>query len=186
MSTFLIILSCLLWIAAFLALPRRTLYAPALSYLGLLTLSFAKHQGLQILPINNIILMGWLCMTIVVMLASLMQPASVLRQTRGMGYMITGAVTGIAVGLLASTFSGDINTLYGLMIIAVVAGIFFGFLIYTHTPHGAGLSMRSGNFFSYLLAKGFPTAITAMMAGVAAVLALAVYNAAQIPMGVSL
>ena len=59
-----------------------------------------------------------------------------------------------------------------------VAGVFLGFLLYTRTPQGAPVNLLSGNFFSYLLAKGFPAAITVMQLGVVLVIALALYNIA--------
>ena len=43
----------------------------------------------------------------------------------------------------------------------------------SHAPEGAGFGPSSGHFFNYLLAKGFPTAITVMQIGVALVLAIA-------------
>lgn len=176
MAITLIILSCLLWLGALAMLPKRPLYAPALSYLGLLDISFATFQGNPILPINNTILLTWLCMTIVVMLATLMQPQALKESTHGLGYIIGGALTGMVVGLLGFTFSSNLSLLYGIMVAATIAGVFFGFLMYTNTPQGATLSMRSGRFFNYLLAKGFPTAITVMMIGVVLVITIALYN----------
>lgn len=176
MAVFLIISSVVLWVAAIVMLPLRTLYAPALSYLGLLVISFAKSNGIPILPVNNVILTGWLCMTLVVMLATLMQPVAVRNERRGMGYIIIGAFMGMAVGLLGFTLSASLSILYGIMIVATAAGIFFGFMLYTKTPEGSGLDFSSGNFFRYLAAKGFPTAITVMQIGVVLVITLALYN----------
>lgn len=177
---FLIILSSLLWIAALAALPFRSFYAPALSYLGLLCLSFATKDGYQLVPINGVMLTGWLCMTIVVMLLTLMQPNVVRKDSRGSGYMIAGALAGMAVGLLGFTFApANLSLLYGMMIIGVIAGIFCGFLLYSRTPDGVILAPGSGHFFRFLLAKGFPVAITVMQIGIAAVLAVALYTPAS-------
>lgn len=52
MAVFIIILSILLWLAALAALLRRQIAAPALGYLGLLCLSFAKDGNLPLLPIS--------------------------------------------------------------------------------------------------------------------------------------
>ena len=114
-------------------------------------------------------------MTLVVSVIIMLQPEPVRRQTRGMGYMIVGAVTGLAIGLLAFSASQNLTMLYSFMILAVIAGIFFGLLLYSRTPDGRPLAIGSQNFFRYLLAKGFPTAITMMQIGVAAVLTIAVY-----------
>lgn len=177
MEIFLIILSCLLWAASLRALAGRVSLGPALSYLALLTLSFASSpEGIPAVPINGTILIGWLCMTVIVMFATYLQPPKVMAQTRGMWYIIAGALVGLAVGLLGFTFTTSLSLLYALMIVGVVAGIFFGFLLYTNTPDGAPVGIRSGNFFRYLLAKGFPAAITVMQGGVALVILIARHN----------
>lgn len=173
MATFLIIVSVVLWLGALASLMWRQILSPVLSYLGLLTLSLATEYGYQIVPINNTILMSWLCMTVVVMLATMLQPAPVRAQTRGTGYILAGALAGMAVGLLGFTVTASVALLYGIMIVATVAGIFFGFLLYTSTPDGKPVALQSGNFFRYLMAKGFPTAITVMQIGVALVIIIA-------------
>lgn len=177
MTTTLVILSIMLWVGALVLLPVRQAYAPSLSFLGLALLSFARTPaGYPVLPVNNTILIGWLCMTLVVTLATLLQPAPVVRQTRGMAYIIGGATAGMVVGLLGYTLSSSVNVLYGVMIVATVVGIFFGFLLYSRTPDGRPVGISSGHFFHYLLAKGFPVAITVMQIGVALVLLIAVNN----------
>ena len=90
--------------------------------------------------------------------------------------MMIGALVGLAVGLLGFTVSSNISLLYSIMILAVIAGIFLGFLLYTQTPSGRPVGPGSGNFFRYLLAKGFPTAITVMQIGVVLVLIIALNN----------
>ncbi len=168
MAVFIIILSILLWLAALAALLRRQIAAPALGYLGLLCLSFAKDGNLPLLPISPSILWGWLAMTAVVTMAVLLQPSAVRDGTEGTGYMTGGALTGLAVGLLGFSATPDLGMLYGIMVVAVAAGVLF-----SRTPRGAGFGPSSGHFFNYLLAKGFPTAITVMQIGVALVLAIA-------------
>ncbi|MBD5387381.1 hypothetical protein HDR70_05800 [bacterium] len=174
MTIFLIILSCILWLLSLWLLRGRQVAAPAASFLALFVLSLAKKNGWQLLPINLTMLTGWLCMTLVVMFACYLQPAPVRAQTKGWGYITGGAITGMMLGLLGSTFNISISMLYGIMILATVAGIFIGFLIYTNTPDGRAVAPRSGYFFKYLLAKGFPTAVTVMQAGVALVLLVAI------------
>ena len=176
MTVVLIILSVLFWLAGLVCLFRRQLLGPAFGYLGLLTLSFARQDGVPLLPISSTMLWAWLAMTIAVMVAVMLQPAQVSRGSHGEGYMLGGAVTGLAVGLLGFTATADISLLYGIMIVAVAAGVFLGFLLYSRTPHGSAYGVQSGRFFSYLLAKGFPTAITVMQIGVALVLTVALYT----------
>lgn len=176
MTILLVVLSCLLFLAGIFSLYARPFLSPALSYMGLLALSFAREGDFQLIPINGVILMGWLCMTVIVMLATLMQPVAVRRQSRGMGYIIGGAIVGLAIGLLGFTFSTSLSLLYGMMIVGVAAGIFFGFLLYSRTPDGAPVGISSGFFFKYLLAKGFPAAITVMQIGVVLVIIVALHN----------
>lgn len=174
MSEFLIVISVILFIGSLLFLFLRQLLAPASAYLGMLAISFARTaDGLPIVPVNNTILMGWLCMTILVMTATILQPLPLRQSSRGEGYMAIGALAGMAVGLLGYSFASLPSMLYGIMIVATVAGTFLGFLLYSRTPEGIPTGIGSGHFFKYLLAKGFPTAITVMQIGVVLVLIIA-------------
>ena len=170
MSIFLLVASIIVWVAAIWFLPTRPLYSTALSYLGLLGLSFCETDGISWLPINNSMLLSWLCITVVVMMATIMQPAAINRQARGMGFIIGGAAVGLAIGLLGFTIASTISMLYAIMIVATAVGIFFGFLLYSNTPDGRAVGVMSGNFFRYLMAKGFPTAVTVMQIGLVFVL----------------
>ena len=176
MTVFLITLSALLLAGAIWCLYGRQTLAPALSYLSLLSLSFISEGGYQTLPINNTILTGWLCMTLVVIFIVILQPDQVRLQTRGMTYFIAGGIAGLAVGLLGFSFCQSISLRYTCMALGVLAGVALGFLLYTNTPDGRAIRPGSGYFFRYLLAKGFPTAITLMMPGVALVLLVAIKN----------
>lgn len=180
MEIVLIIISALLWGAAFWSLWKRRLLAPAFSYLALLLLSFARTpEGYSLLPVNNMILTGWLCMTLIVMVATLLQPDSERRDTAGVGYMTVGAVVGMAVGLLGFSVAETPGMRYSIMIVATAAGTFFGYLLFGNTPQGRsgrleGVRERRGLFAS-LLSKGFPIALTVMQLGVALVLLIALY-----------
>lgn len=172
----LIIISCILWGLSLWAVCGRQMLGPVFSFLALFLLSLAKENGFPMLPINGVILTGWLCMTLVVTFIVMLQPEAVRRQTRGTFHIMIGALAGLAVGLLGNSITASLQLRYAIMIVGVAAGVFFGFLLYTRTPKGKGVGLGSGNFFRYLLDKGFPTAITVMQAGVAAVLAMAVNN----------
>lgn len=177
MSTFIIIISILLFLAAIVMLPVRMPAAPSLSFAGLLVISLARNaRGYPVIPVNTTILLCWFFMTVVVTIATMMQPAPVRDTSRGMGYITTGAIAGMAVGLLGFTTSYRLNMLYSLMIAATSIGTFLGFLFFTNTPDGRAVGIKSGNFFRYLLAKGFPTAITVMQIGVALVIVIALYQ----------
>lgn len=171
-----IIISCLLWVLSFVAVFRKILVAPALSYLGLLSISFADQGGYPLIPINGTILWGWLAMTVVVMVVTMLQPEAMNSSRRGVAYIFGGAIAGMAIGLLGYTVSYDISLLYGIMVAATVAGAFFGYLLYTRTPDGRSFVPGSGVFFKYLMAKGFPVALTVMQLGVVLVILLALHN----------
>lgn len=174
MGTVWIIISCVLWALSLYCMYRNQLLAPALSYLGLLGLSMADGpDGVPLLPLNNSILIGWLCMTLVVMVATLLQPAEIRAQTRGTLYMAGGALTGMALGLLAFSATESLPMRYGVMVVATAVGLFFGFLLFTNTPSGQRVGLRTGNSFRYLLAKGFPIAVAAMMMGIVLVILVA-------------
>lgn len=177
MSIFLLVASIILWVAAIGTLPSRPLFSPALSYAGLLCLSFCSTDGVAWLPINGAMLISWLTITIVVMMATILQPESIRAQSRGMAYIIGGGIVGLVIGLLGFTISASINMLYAIMVIATAAGIFFGFLLYSNTPDGAPVKIGGGYFFRYLLAKGFPTAVTLMQIGLVFVLLVLFHNA---------
>lgn len=179
MTIFLIIAACICFIASVAFLPKYQLIAPGAAYLGLLCLSFNGSSGYPVLPLNGTILVSWLCMTIVVMMVTLLQPDAIRSQSRGMGYIIIGGFVGLAVGLLGFTFSSSLSILNAIMVTGVIAGIFFGYLTFTNTPHGTAVNLKSGNFFKYLLAKGFPTAITIIQIGVALVITIALSNASS-------
>lgn len=177
MSTFIIIISVILFVAAIVFLPLRMLVAPACSFAGLLVISLARNaQGYPVVPVNTTILMAWFFMTVVVTIATMMQPVPVRDTSKGMGYITVGAIVGMAVGLLAFSTTYRLNMLYALMITATAVGTFLGFLLFTNTPDGRPVGLKSGNFFRYLLAKGFPTAITVMQIGVVLVLVIAIYH----------
>lgn len=174
---FWIVISCILYALAVWFIYRNQMLAPAFSYMGLVAVSFATNKlGQPYLPFNSTILISWLCMTLVVMVATMLQPEAVRRQTRGVWFMAIGSLTGMTVGLLGFTFTYNLPMLYAIMVLATAAGCFFGYMLFTNTPRGAAVGFRSGNFFRYLLAKGFPIALTVMMMGVVPVLLLAIYN----------
>lgn len=170
MSIFFLIISILFWVASIVALPRRSFYAPALSYLGLLCISFCQTDGIPWLPVNSRMLYSWLSITLVVMIATVLQPAAVRNSAKGMAYMIVGSFVGLAVGLLGYTFTSNESMLYSIMAVAVIVGIFFGYILFSRTPSGRADAPGSGRFFSYLLAKGFPTAVTVIQIGLIFVL----------------
>ncbi|MBD5268877.1 MAG: hypothetical protein HDR48_00935 [Bacteroides sp.] len=173
MEIFLIIVSVLLWLGALVALPKRILLAPALSYCAMLIISFAKSGGYPIVPVSNGLTISWLAISLVVMLIILLQNPAIRQQSRGVGYMTVGALAGMAVGLAGFTFSTSLQLLYAIMILATAGGIILGMLLFANTPDGRAVSPSSGNFLKYLLAKGFPILITVAQIGIVAVILIA-------------
>lgn len=177
-----LVFSCILYALALVLLRFRLIAAPACSFLALLVMSFFKSaDGYQVLPINSSIIFGWLCITVLVTVATWLQPRAVRETSKGIIYISAGAIVGMAVGLLGFTFTSWVSALYAIMIVATAAGTFFGFLIYVSTPEGRAARPASGRFFPYLLAKGFPAAVTVMQGGVVLVLIIMVhyYSIAQ-------
>ena len=169
-----IVFASLLYLLGLIMLPIRIVASPACSFLGLLILSFAKNpDGYPLLPINSSTVFGWLCVTVLVTVATLCQPAAVRNVNKGMGYITGGSIVGLAIGLLGFSIWSTTGALYGAMVVCTAVGTFLGYLVFTATPAGRNVNFRSGNFFTYLLAKGFPTAITIMQGGVVLVLLIA-------------
>ncbi len=173
MTIFLIILSVTLWVAAFAFFGRRILLSPALSYCALMALSFTSYEGLPLVPVGNAMSLSWLCITLVVMLIIVLQNPAVRIQSRGTGYMLLGAVAGMAVGLLGYTFTSTLNTLYAMMMGGTAVGCILGLLVFTNTPDGRAVAPATGHFWSYLRAKGFPALVTVAQLGIAAVILIA-------------
>ncbi len=176
MSIVLIILSCLLWAGAFAAFPRRILLSPALSFCALLLLSFARIDGVPIVPVANSMTLSWLCITIVVMMVILLQNPAIRIQSRGTGYILFGAMAGMAAGIAVYTVSASLSILYAMMLGGTAIGITLGLLVFSNTPAGRGIASSSGHFWQYLLAKGFPALITVAQIGIALVILTATYR----------
>lgn len=165
MSTLFLILAAVLFVAGGLLLYRRELLGPVAAFLA-----FASVYASGALAVNLNMLITWLCLTLVVSGVTAMQPQAVMQQNRGMGYMSLGALAGMSVGLLGCTADISAGAVYAFMVLGVVAGVFFGYLLFTRTPDGSELRLTRSRFFSYLLAKGFPLAIAVMMLGVVLIL----------------
>lgn len=178
MTIFLIVLSCLLWTAAFLALPKRVILGPALSYCAMLLMSFTKYSsginiGTPLFPLTGSLLISWLLITVIVLFIIIMQDPAIRVQSRGVAYMETGGVAGMTVGIAFISILQSLTLAYALMITGTITGIFLGLLLFSRTPRGKALTPLSGNFFRYLLAKGFPTLVTVAQLGIILVITAA-------------
>lgn len=172
-----IVFASILYAASILLLGWRQIASPSCAFLGLLILSFTPGpNGYAILPISSSMVFGWLCVTVLVTVVTLLQPRAVRDTSLGVWYMTAGAIVGLAIGLLGFSISPLPGVIYTSMIIAVAVGTIFGYLVFVKTPAGRGASAQSGRFFNYLLAKGFPVAVTIMQAGVVLALIIIIHN----------
>lgn len=174
MDILFLILSIICFGAAVALIFVREMLAPVAAFLGLLFMWLS-----DMLPLNSTIIIMWLCMSALVTTVPMLQDAFTRSRRDGLAYMTAGAFTGLAVGLLGITFASTPSMLYGIMIVATAAGTFFGYMLYTNTPKVRSLNPVQRRSFGYLLAKGFPIAITAMEIGVVLVLLLLVNQASM-------
>lgn len=165
MAILLIIIAILLYCVSAFLLFRKEILGPIAAFLAM---GAVYLSGL--LPMNLNMIITWLCLTLVVSGVSAIQPPALMAQRRGMGYIFIGSIVGLAVGLMGYTFTASISAIYVIMVLAVVVGIFFGYLLFARTPQGEQLRATRNRFFSYLLAKGFPVAIAVSMLGVPLIL----------------
>ena len=168
MSILLVILSLLMWIGAFILLFRHQMLAPLASWAGLCCVWLSET-----LPLNSTIIVSWMGMTLITMIATWLQPEPLRQQTRGVGYMLGGGVPGMIIGRLGNSIAASLSLLYGIMVAATAVGVVIGGFLFTNTPDGQKVNIKSGHFLTYLSAKGFPIGITVMQMGIVLVLLLA-------------
>lgn len=167
-----IIFSSILFLLGISLIPYRLVASPCCCFLGLLIISMGKTgEGYPLLPISQGMILGWLFMAVLVTVLTVCQPAPIRNTRRGMYYYLGGALTGMIIGLLGFTFLQNAGGRYVFMIVATAVATFLGGLMYGSTPEGKNVGISSGNFFTYMLAKGFPTAISIMQLGTVLVLA---------------
>ena len=87
--------------------------------------------------------------------------------------MLGGGLTGMIIGLLGNSIADSLSLLYGIMVAATAVGVVIGGFLFTNTPDGQKVNIKSGHFLTYLSAKGFPIGITVMQMGIVLVLLLA-------------
>lgn len=82
-----------------------------------------------------------------------------IRDTRvGLPYFCTGALVGMAIGMLTNTSAGIIT--------GSAAGVVLGALAFSRADRTNPLDFPSRRFFNYLCAKGLPLTVVASMAGI--------------------
>ncbi len=87
-------------------------------------------------------------------------PEQVRKSTLGVGFIVTGALAGMALGILANTISA--------IIAGAALGAVFGGVAASRTRGGRVLDFPTKRFFNYLCAKGLPAVVSISMIGILA------------------
>ena len=108
-------------------------------------------------PFPSSTMIFWGIVVVLLLFNQYLLPAHIRNSRRGLGYIGTGAIAGMAVGL----------TLYrpATVITGAVLGALLGAIAYTRTSRGNMLQFPTSKFFNYLGAKGLPAVMTASMVG---------------------
>lgn len=117
----------------------------------LMTWSHAIHPAPWLLT-------SWGIAVAIVVATDLLHPHSLSRATNGMGYIGSGALVGVMVGMTAFSFLW--------MVVGAAVGTLAGGYFYARTPAGKPLQFPSPRFFQYLCAKGLPAIVTASVLGI--------------------
>lgn len=108
-------------------------------------------------PFADSVMWFWGVAVVIVMINHRLLPGRIRNSRRGVGYMATGAITGMALGLTLHTAAS--------IIVGAAAGAIIAAVAYARTADGAVLQFPTSRFFNYLGAKGIPAVITAVMTG---------------------
>lgn len=127
----------------------------AAAYLALLGFAFSGIAGAS----SPWLLVFWGVTAAVAVALSLMLPANVSRSRVGMPYMCTGALAGMALGMVAASSAA--------IILCTALGIAAAALLMGRMKPGEALAFPSKQFFNYVLAKGFPLLVAYSMVGLA-------------------
>ena len=140
-------------------------YVPSVlaSYGGLWLLQWG---GLMEVP--TVTLSYWGVMVVIVVTVNSMQTPALVKATQGLPQMVLTSVAGMLLGMMMGYYAS--------MVIGAVAGVVAGGVFFARTPKGSALGFPSKRFLQYLCAKGFPTAISVSLTGIAIMVAVAAYN----------
>lgn len=129
--------------------PMIPAVVPALAGLFLMRLSKTVH-------IENNTFLFWCVAAMIIILINSMTSHKEKTAVVGSGYIVTGAMVGMFVGLLAST-SG--------MIIGAVGGALLGAMAFSRTPAGHSIPVASKRFLHNLYAVGMQAVVTMCIIG---------------------
>lgn len=135
--------------------------------------ALASYAGIWILEYSGkldfptVMLSYWGIMVAFVITVSLMQPQALVKATQGMAHTTTASLAGMFLGLTLG---------YSEMIIGAALGAVAGMFLFSRTPKGAALDIRTARFWQYLCAKGFPIVISVALSGIALMVALKEYR----------
>lgn len=151
MASLFIILGAMLTLTAILLTFRPVFPASLVAYGSLWMFQLSGH--LQF-PTNTIIF--WSIATLIVLGLDRLLPAALTRASQGQGYIATGTLAAMAVGMLLSGAG---------IILGAAIGAFLGALAYSRTPAGQALAFPSSAFTRFLCAKGLPAIVAFSMVG---------------------
>lgn len=108
-------------------------------------------------PLSDTTLIFWGIAVAIVIVNRFLLPPFIRNSSRGLGYIATGAIVGMALGLTLYTAASVIGfTILGALVAAIA---------YAKTAQGASLEFPTVKFFNYLGAKGIPAVMAASMVG---------------------
>ncbi len=108
--------------------------------------------------IDTSMLIFWGAAAVIATGISLMLPHAISGSRVGMPYFCTGALMGMALGMLTNTSAGIIT--------GSAAGLLLGSVAYSRADKANRLDFPSRRFFNYLCAKGLPLIVVMSMAGI--------------------
>ena len=150
MSTLYLILGIALLVGAIILSYRPLIPATLLAYGSMWILDMGKHinttrEGLTF----------WGVATMIILVINSSQPQAT-DDSKGSGYITSGAIMGCIIGMLTS---------HAGIIIGAASGAVLGFIAYCRTPQGTSIKLPSKAFLRELAAKGLPTIVTISIFG---------------------
>lgn len=150
MATLCLILGIILLIGSIVMAYRPWIPSVILSFVAMWILNYSHYITLS----NNTILF-WGIATMLVLLIRMGQTQDK-PNSKGIGYIATGALVGCVVGMLMSN-SG--------IILGATLGAFMGLLAFCRTPNGKELHFPSKEWIMQLASKGLPIIVSMSIIG---------------------
>ena len=111
-------------------------------------------------PISMGQLIFWGAASAIAICIMVLLPNVVRKSDLGVRFIVTGALAGVAIGVLANTMAA--------IIAGAALGVIFGGVAASRTRVGRVLDFPTKRFFNYLCAKGLPMVVAMSMIGILA------------------